>query len=219
MGETCTHKGLTKVLNIGDSEVWAGSEFQVSKGEKDFEMVISLTGHPNRKPVKFRMSRGSLRVMATLNAYMKRRQHNLIIDWPDMQAPELDLEFWQALHADLSVLEGRVVIHCMGGHGRTGTALAILAFLSKAHGEEDVVTWVRRVYCHEAVETTSQLLYLRNVIGIPTTQGPSSAYKWGSKEAKEATGGGSKYFRGKDKGTSFPLPEDLDDDGIYLDEK
>lgn len=49
----------------------------------------------------------------------------------------------------------QVEIGCLGGHGRTGTALACLAILA---GEKpgDAVAWVRANYCSEAVETNTQ---------------------------------------------------------------
>jgi len=176
MSKSCTHKGITHVLTIGETQIHAGSEFQAEKGGDAFDLMISLTGKPNRQPMRFRMSKGSLRALPALNQYMKKRSHNLVIDWPDMQAPELDLAFWQALYADLHNLEGKAIIHCMGGHGRTGTALAILAYLSKASGDADPIEWVRKVYCAEAVETDSQIAYLKNVIGIPTKATKSRDY-------------------------------------------
>ncbi len=226
MGMACTHNKITRVMTLNECEVHAGSEMQVREHGHEFDLVISLTGHANRKPVNFRMSRGSLRMLSNLNDYMKRKMHNLIIDWPDMSIPDLDLEFWQALYQDLAKMKGRAVVHCMGGHGRTGTALAILAFLSSSCGDEDAVSWVREVYCQESVETASQITYLRNVIGIPTHAEPSSSYKYGSgrswlgsddqdeKPERKISSGPSKYFGGKTtgylikKGGGHPSPKD-----------
>lgn len=49
----------------------------------------------------------------------------------------------------------RVEVGCLGGHGRTGTALACLAVLTGTPAEE-AVAWVRAVYCEKAVETDEQ---------------------------------------------------------------
>ena len=49
----------------------------------------------------------------------------------------------------------RVEVGCLGGHGRTGTALACLAVLAGTPPEE-AVAWVREVYCEKAVETDEQ---------------------------------------------------------------
>jgi hypothetical protein len=49
----------------------------------------------------------------------------------------------------------RVEIGCLGGHGRTGTALACLAVLTGTPSDE-AVAWVRAAYCEKAVETDEQ---------------------------------------------------------------
>ena len=79
------------------------------------------------------------------------------LDWPDFGVPgDADQVF-----AALGSLHNRaragqlVELGCLGGHGRTGTALACLAVLSgSAPGK--AVAWVRANYCSEAVETAAQ---------------------------------------------------------------
>jgi hypothetical protein len=51
----------------------------------------------------------------------------------------------------------RVEVGCLGGHGRTGTALACLAILT-GHPPGEAVAWVRANYCADAVETAEQEL-------------------------------------------------------------
>jgi hypothetical protein len=80
-----------------------------------------------------------------------------LIDWPDFGIPS-DSEF---VHDALDDLHRRarsgasVEIGCLGGHGRTGTALACLAILAGTSPEE-AVAWVRANYCAKAVETDEQ---------------------------------------------------------------
>lgn len=69
------------------------------------------------------------------------------LDWPDFGVPgDPDL----VLNALRSVLDlartGEVEVGCLGGHGRTGTALACLAVLT-GHPASDAVAWVRANYC------------------------------------------------------------------------
>jgi protein-tyrosine phosphatase len=52
-----------------------------------------------------------------------------------------------------------VEIGCLGGHGRTGTALACLAVLTGTP-PEDAVAWVRAAYCAKAVETDEQRAFV-----------------------------------------------------------
>jgi protein-tyrosine phosphatase len=49
----------------------------------------------------------------------------------------------------------RVELGCLGGHGRTGTALAALAVLT-GHPAADAVAWTRTTYCPKAIETPAQ---------------------------------------------------------------
>lgn len=79
------------------------------------------------------------------------------IDWPDFGLPESTEAVVAALK---NVLERArsgqdVEVGCLGGHGRTGTALACLAVLT-GHPALDAVAWVRSSYCAKAVETPEQ---------------------------------------------------------------
>jgi hypothetical protein len=79
------------------------------------------------------------------------------LDWPDFGIPREPELFAGALEGLLLRARAgqRVEIGCLGGHGRTGTALAWLAVLSGTAPDEAVV-WVRSNYCVEAVETPEQ---------------------------------------------------------------
>lgn len=83
------------------------------------------------------------------------------IDWPDFGLPtDVDALMTALRHVLDRVSSGQVVeIGCLGGHGRTGTALACLAVL--AGGSDDPVGWIREVYCTSAVETEDQVELVR----------------------------------------------------------
>jgi len=76
--------------------------------------------------------------------------------WPDFGIPDA-----RALAAALDdvlerVQKGETVeIGCLGGHGRTGTALACLAVLSGIPADQAVAR-IREEYCDRAVETADQ---------------------------------------------------------------
>ena len=80
-----------------------------------------------------------------------------VIDWPDFGLPE-DPE---AAAGDIAAAFDRarsgelVEVGCLGGRGRTGTALACMAVLAGVPGEE-AVAWIRQAYRPEAVETPQQ---------------------------------------------------------------
>jgi len=64
----------------------------------------------------------------------------------------------------------RVEVGCLGGHGRTGTALACLAILAGAPPAE-AVAWVRAAYCERAVETDEQRAFVAAFRQDPNTHG------------------------------------------------
>jgi hypothetical protein len=79
------------------------------------------------------------------------------LDWPDFGLPNDVNRFLAALQSTLNRARAgdRVEVGCLGGHGRTGTALACLAVLSGVPSH-DAIAWVRTNYCTEAIETAEQ---------------------------------------------------------------
>ncbi len=79
------------------------------------------------------------------------------IDWPDFGVPS-DADAFRSALTDLldrARRGGAVELGCLGGHGRTGTALACSAVLAGTPSAE-AVAWVRANYCSKAVETEQQ---------------------------------------------------------------
>tara|TARA_R110002020_G_scaffold168349_5_gene357095 strand:- start:537 stop:1910 length:1374 start_codon:yes stop_codon:yes gene_type:complete len=97
------------------------------------------------------------------------------IDWPDYGIPNnLQGNWWKALVMDIKEKNITTIsTQCMGGHGRTGVQLAILAHLLIPESEhewkdvEQLVTWIRTKFCSHAVESKSQQTYISEVCGIP----------------------------------------------------
>jgi hypothetical protein len=79
------------------------------------------------------------------------------IDWPDYGMPDDPTPAVGSLRSLLARGRAgqRVEMGCLGGHGRTGTALACLAVLT-GHPPGDAIAWVRMNYCADAVETPAQ---------------------------------------------------------------
>ena len=100
----------------------------------------------------------------------------VVLNWPDMTAPSnaITLVFWRNLFETV-VQKGlsEIVVCCVGGKGRTGTALmSFLLALTKAEeiGDnplifiEDQLNILREVYNYSAVEKEEQARYLISLI-------------------------------------------------------
>jgi protein-tyrosine phosphatase len=86
------------------------------------------------------------------------------VRWPDFGVPADTTDAvaalrdaWRRAQAGL-----RVEAACLGGAGRTGTALAALAVLDGLD-RRAAVDWVRAGYLHRAVETPWQARWLRHI--------------------------------------------------------
>jgi hypothetical protein len=83
------------------------------------------------------------------------------LEWPDFGLPAEPQTVVPGLHDLLHrARSGQCVeVGCLGGHGRTGTALAWLAILT-GEPSESAVSWVRANYCSLAVETPEQEVFV-----------------------------------------------------------
>jgi protein-tyrosine phosphatase len=86
------------------------------------------------------------------------------VDWPDFGVPANGGAVVESLKAVLErARSGQdIEVGCIGGHGRTGTALACLAVLA-GHPASGAVAWVRSSYCAKAVETPEQEAFIAAV--------------------------------------------------------
>lgn len=79
---------------------------------------------------------------------------------PDRSIPEDDEEFDKLLaYLEVALFQGKkVVIGCIGGHGRTGMVLA--ALYARMTGDDSGAKLVRSTYCQKAIESKEQIKYL-----------------------------------------------------------
>lgn len=181
--------------------LWAGSLASVRLAVQNRmvapELVIDLSGYIddlNMDPVVAGNTRAREELPAVLFTVDVLPPALLKIEWDDGGVPyELDEMWWKALADHVIKSKGDVLICCQGGHGRTGTALSILLDLLGVCGNEgehgDAVVYLRESYCHQAVESESQIAYIEDITHMKTTAEPSDPLGgWWTESVKGATG-------------------------------
>lgn len=177
------HDGV-RIAFAGEGVELYGASLTAAEGnfnrvEKGFDLVISLT-FANFKIRKSKVVEGEYLTSVGYKELTKITvdvPEVLRLHWQDYGVPDLDEDFWNRLarvirkkgQDRLRRRKGkgvyRVMVHCMGGHGRTGTCLSILA--NKVIGiEGDLVEQVRKAYCNHAVENKSQIEYVEKMTGM-----------------------------------------------------
>jgi protein-tyrosine phosphatase len=98
----------------------------------------------------------------------------LSVDWPDRRIPLLQPGFWRKLW-ELLTPGWQVAFCCVGGHGRTGTALACM-LVADGWTAQQAIDHVRLWHCAKAVETRGQEAYVLRV--QQALWGEDAACRW-----------------------------------------
>lgn len=197
-----------KPLTIGDHKIYGGSCARPIVKDADiyvgFDHSMSFTGgnYPWEEGAEF------------------------LYPITDMAAPKDAASFKKLIEYLATNLEGGKKIHigCIGGHGRTGTVLA--ALVAHMTGEKDATAYVRKHYCKKAVESKSQIAFLKKHYGItpakPTKDYSASTWKSGRTSddfyKKPAKGKGKVLRAEKEEFTISPMGAN-DIWGAFLEEE
>jgi hypothetical protein len=126
------------------------------------------------------------------------------ITWPDGGIPNLPKTAWQAIVKDLVALSEscsgkdlEIAVCCRGGHGRTGTALAILKSMLLDEVMDPVAS-IRKTYLPESVETIRQIEYVSYITGKEVKEKSSYSNKSYGSSSYYTTGAGT-YNKTDDK--------------------
>jgi len=182
------YKGPEAVFQIGESVVFAGPIASSKKGV--YDLIVDLTGAThNRSYVTTSLDVEGLEV----------KQDYISVRWPDMGVPALKREWWETLASVLA--SGKfdsIYIGCAGGVGRTGTTLAILAYLYGVETKTPIA-WVRENYNPKAVETTEQVEYVNKITGNDEKVDVRSGKSYGVGYGSYGYGYGGQYSTAKQK--------------------
>ena len=164
--KNCHNEGR-HILTMGKMKLHASSN---KHDYSRYVLAINLTGYTSNYYDVPTGEFGAKELLPTFLKPWKGPEYvevpQLIIPWKDGGVPKFTKDQWMDLLSDLGKLHGRVLVHCIGGHGRTGTALAIMLGLSGAL-KKDPIAWLRKNYCEKAVETKEQVEHVQSM-GIKT---------------------------------------------------
>lgn len=165
-GKAC-HVGPKKVMQIGKTMVYAGSWAEVA-GDFNWSFILRMMDGGKKYPTGIVMNKQA-QLVFPVELLDIPNPPIIDIDWEDFSVPSLDHKWWVLLNESIKKLpKGNMLVHCIGGHGRTGTALAILAGLNGYYKKKsDPVATVRERYCPDAVESSEQIEYIETILDIP----------------------------------------------------
>jgi len=165
---TCKHY-IEPTITFDGLTICAGSATMSSYKDivdSGAEVMIDLTGDTH-KPLH---SHGFVKcanseISDRLNRKMKRSIEFIYLDWDDYTAPPVGLDFWQELKTLIKEKQWKTIaLGCVGGHGRTGTAICAL-MIAHGYSAESAIKNVREIYCKKCVENESQRRYLYELSG------------------------------------------------------
>jgi len=152
----CVHKPA-KVFEGEGWSIWVGQKAEaVNEGLLDFDLILNCANTGGVLPSH------KMHGISWAKKFETIKTKEIELDWPDMGVPVMKLDFWGELLAYVEKNKQKLLIFCIGGHGRTGTALAALMVASgwEARKSKNGI-WSH--YCREAIETLSQEAYLDRI--------------------------------------------------------
>lgn len=158
---TCKHKNGKVVLQTSGGVNLCGSSATYAR-DFDVDYVIDLNGHyPLFPPAILAGSKKLLSKLVKFTAPPAKYPEVLRVQCPDYKAPLVSPLFWAEL-LGLFPKGATVLCTCMGGHGRTGTAMASLLAADTMTASE-AIKEVRSSYCDSAIEAEEQEKYILQV--------------------------------------------------------
>ncbi len=207
------HKGNVELFTL-DQEEKAGT-FYVGGWSRDATMmtkmmIIDLTGNKTlQSDIEAKDKLAARAFAGTIKADKQSSSTGILhLYIPDGGVGRFPNKTWGVLANEVLEILSKgtdVLVCCMGGHGRTGIAAAIIAHLIDPEMTgKNPVAWVRDKYCEKVVENQKQIDYIWNILelGNPPKKLKGSKLPWQKSVTHYA--GGSSYEPHPNDGKSCP---------------
>ena len=148
-----------------DHEVQVGAASDHGKYVKEADVLVNCASH------SWSHDDGTVSVYGGdfegLNKYLGSGIETLGVKWSDGGKPPVPGSFFRGVIETVKARGGgKVVFACVGGHGRTGTALAATLLANGVFDKAaDAIRFVRKEHCYKACETAVQLEWLCALAG------------------------------------------------------
>lgn len=145
---------------LGDKKEWSvscGRGIDCRPHANDYDIIINLTGNC----VKEKHSIPIPELNKWENGGFECTE--IMLDWPDYGVVQFPLQFWIDVIAHIEKNKLRLLVFCVGGHGRTGTAVAAMLVAALNYEAKQAINWVRDNYCEKAIESKSQEQYIHDL--------------------------------------------------------
>ena len=169
--DRCSHFGNIKVFETDKFVIFGGGIIRGATLSK-IDVAISLC---NEILDEYSITLSDNLVKLLGRNPFEHEVYHIEIDWKDMSVPNMDKEDWLTLINVLNKISDKlnkkinVLFYCYGGHGRTGTALAIVGSLLGLIPKNNCpVRYIRKHYCEAAIESMEQISYIEKITGRKT---------------------------------------------------
>jgi len=165
---SCNHTP-SLVCSVGGIRLYAATKSSITRfNSKDLQLIVNCSGvnvNLTRSNDPNELVKGSEKFDVLKKHIMYQTSiEELRLDWTDGGIWPAGIMFWQELFDICKANEFTdIVFCCVGGHGRTGTALLSFAIANSAYhvGMAKMYTdELNKRYCYQAVETMAQDDYL-----------------------------------------------------------
>lgn len=160
--------GIKAALDINGTTIYGGP-VNAAEDNYNFDLIIRIGDTPKTFSPSVTANEEAQGVLPE-NILKPKMPPIISLTWPDYYIPPLDATWWKSLYNYIKAMPSgtKVLVYCVGGRGRTGTFLSILAGLviKEMGGSMDPVKYIRQQYCKTAVESVYQIEYITAMTGI-----------------------------------------------------